>query len=367
MVKRTLSFVSCLLALPGLATTALARPAGAPAEAPASSAPASPSAGGTTGAGQATATSAVEAREEEKFPVSAAVGLTYRLNHANFVATESEATTFGYQRGTLTADVGYAFTDAISAGVSLAIDKELSDSFHRPALGGGAAPGGPGSRVQRATEIRDVGLSVAWNGFYKIPVVDISMSASLGAQLPASKASRSAGVLFAVSPGLSLAWSLADFSATLGADYTHYVNDEATQQIDCESAPHVCQVAGRDLGVPLGLHEVQTSLTLGYKILDPLSVSATYLLGNTWGAVEFPEDEFTAPQAQTGIQTGTGYHLTQFGVSYKVLAKTKVSLSMTTVRTFYTADGKSVTVPLFDLDSDLHHRTYYQIGLSQSL
>jgi hypothetical protein len=348
-----LQFVTCALGVSGPAAVLAQAPAPAPS-------PAAPAAT-TTGSG------GIASEAEDTYPVSATLGVGYRLNHANFVDTEAEAANFGTQRLSFTADAGYDFTDSISASVSFGVDKELSSTYDRPGLGGGLAGGGGSTHVRRATELRDVGIGVSWSDFYTIPVADIGLSASLDGQLPASKASRSAGYLFGLSPGLTLAWSLGSFSSSLGLSYSRFFAEEATQKIDCDRFPDQCRIGGNDLGVPLGLHDASGQLKIGYKFFGKLSTSVSYTLGNSWGAVEFADDEFTTDIAQSGLQAGTGYHSTSVSASYKLFDKTSIGVSMGTSRAFYKADGSGVTMPLFDVDSDLHHRTSYGVSISQGL
>lgn len=343
--------MTCALGVAGPATVLAQTPDAAPA-APAAS---------TAGA------SGIASEAEESYPVSATFGVGYRLNHANFVETEGEAANFGTQRLSFTADAGYDITDSISASVSFGVDKELSNTFDRPGLGGGLASGGGSTHVRRATELRDVGLGVAWSNFYSIPVVDIGLSAGLDGQLPASKASRSAGYLFGLTPSLTLDWSIGDFSSSLGFSYSRFFAEEATQKVNCDRFPEQCRISGNDLGVPLGLHDVSGELKLGYKFFGKLNTSVSYSLGNSWGAVEFEDDVFTADMAQTGLQAGTGYHSTRIAASYKLFDKTSIGMSMATSRAVYKADGSGVTMPFFDMDSDLHHRTSYTVSISQGL
>ena len=309
--------------------------------------------------------------EEERFPVSGTFALAYRLNHANFVDTESDQVKFGYQAGVLSAGVSYDLTDKIGFSGGIAVDKELSESFNRPPAGN---TGMPSTRMKYSTEVRDISVGAGYENFYTIPVADIVLSAELGGAIPFSRATRAAGVRFILSPGLLAKWSLGDFSTTVGLGYSYYLNRNPTAQVDCDAFPHKCEVSGKVLASPNALHDWSASLKLAYQILEPLGVSASYAFVNGMGAVKFPEadeDEkngiHVPPGAQTGNQVGLGAHMTRFKVSYAPIESTNIGLAMTTTRGLYREDNKAVTIPIFDFDSDLFHRTSYVLSVSHAL
>ncbi len=358
-----------LAAIFGVASTGVAlgqdnqeaAPAVAP-EATTSAAPAEATADPvTTGANVAATAKPAEEEAGDKFPISASLGVTYRFNHANVVETEGDAN-FGYHFMWLDASVGYDITDAISVGAALGVEKELSDSYDRaPSVGGSS------SRTIRQTQLRDVSLYAGWAKFATIPVVDISFSADAGLDFPTSKASEAAGTLLVAYPSLSASWKWQDLGISAAFVYFYYLNENPTVQIDCEAAPQNCVVAGKDTGNPNALHTLLFQTAISYKIIDALSVSAGYLLTNSYGAAEFPNDEFTSEYAQSGTQAGVGSHGTDFKVTYKVFENTSISAAMGTRRSLYTNDGKDRTQPFFDTDSNLHHRTYYYFTLAQSI
>jgi hypothetical protein len=119
--------------------------------------------------------------------------------------------------------------------------------------------------------------------------------------------------------------------------------------------------------MPLSRFSYGTSFSVATSFFDKkLSVSTSYGLASGTGAVEFEDDEFTSEYAQTGTQLralGQSFSTT---VSYKVFKKTSLSLTMATAGPFYTNDNQAWRFPLFDTESDLHHRTSYTMSVSQS-
>ena len=96
------------------------------------------------------------------------------------------------------------------------------------------------------------------------------------------------------------------------------------------------------------------------------ALSASYGLGAGFGAARFKDDEYTAEVAQRGTQLSGLSQSFSLSTSYRVLKKTSVSLSMMTMGAFFTNDNKAWRMPLFDTESNLHHRTNYSLGVSQS-
>jgi hypothetical protein len=284
------------------------------------------------------------------------VFLSYGFNYVNFVESNGD---FGYQRMGAGASVSYKIWKGLSASTGMNVQKTLEPSYLNP---------GTASRTtQTPWEIADVSLGLSYGNFYKIPVVGIGFSGSLGLGFPASKTSQSAGLIMSISPGLSAGWKMAGFSVGLSGGYTYFVNENPTVRIDCDIAPQNCEISGGDTANPNALHNIRGGLRLGYAFLKMFSVGVKYSISNGFRAVEFPEDEFTSELAQSGSQTGLGRHGFSTSLSVRPLPKTSVSFSMSSGGGIYTNDNDSIRLPFFDTESNLHHRTSYGISLSQSL
>jgi hypothetical protein len=358
-----LQFVTCLLGASapfiGRADTGSAQPATAGAAQPAATTAASTATATTAGTASGSAAKDEEP-EKEKFPIGASFSLGYRADGGNFASTESDDANFGSQSGTLGASVGYDITDDISVGLDVGVLKEFSESYNRP--------GGVSNRLKRDTVFQDVGVGVNWGNFYTIPVLDISLSAGLGGQLPTSKSSRAADLILGLSANLDAAWHKGNFNTGLSLSASHSFNEHPTLQYDCaHHLQHQCEVAGKDLGEPLGLNDLSAGLHVGYKFFGKLGVSLAYTISNSYGAVEFPNDQYTVSFAQTGAQEGTGSHSGTVGLSYQLFEKTSLSARMSTGHGIYSNDNKRITFPFWDFESDLHNHTSYSLSISQSL
>ena len=144
------------------------------------------------------------------------------------------------------------------------------------------------------------------------------------------------------------------------------LNENPTIQINCDNAPDNCIISGSDTAIPNALHNLSTRLALGYGFLDKFRVGVSYGISVGFGAVEFPNDEFTSPIAQVGSQTSLGRQSFGTSFSYSPLKGSSIALSMSTLGSLYTNDNKSYRFPLFDTESQLHHRTRYSVSLSQA-
>ena len=298
--------------------------------------------------------------ETSTYPISASVSLGYRFNHANFADTEDDDLQYGWQLLTLKGLVAYNFTKEISAYAAFAVDKALSEGYYRAPVAGGAS-----SRTLRQTELHDINLGAAWN-FLNIDAAHLSFAGVLDIAIPTSKASQAAGLILSVSPSVSMAWNFKGFSAAAGFAYSYNVNQDPTQQIDCERFPDLCRIHGEDAGQPNALQSIAGNFGIAYTFLDQLTPSFSYSLSNGYQAVKFPHDEYSSPYAQNDSQKGLGMHSTSFALSWKFLKNSSASIYMTTVRSLYTEDGKNVTQPFFDTDSNINHRTSYGVTLTQS-
>ncbi len=230
--------------------------------------------------------------------------------------------------------------------------------------------GGVTSRTTKQTELRDVGFGVDYS-LYKIPVVDIAIGTGLDISVPTSKAARAAGLVMTIGPRVGLSWSWEGLSAGTGFGYTYIVNDNPTQQMDCSDPRFAqnCAVSGADLGNVNALHAIGWNASLGYKFFDTVKFGVRYSISNSYSAVEFPDDEFTAQVdgVQTGAQAGTGSHSFSYSLGYSTPWGQSIGLSMATGGPINTNDNKSVRNPLFDTESNLSHRTSYGISLTQAI
>ena len=215
--------------------------------------------------------------------------------------------------------------------------------------------------------MNDISLAASYANFFVVPVADIKFSGSLGLTFPFSKASRAAGLIMAVSPGVSMGWGIAGFSVGLNAGYSYFLNDEATVAVDCDRAPYNCVVSGNDTAIPNALHNISGGLRLGYQILEQLGVSASYRISRGMRAVEFEVDERSSQYAQGGNQWGLERHSFSTGISYRPFSKTSLSFRMTTGNSLYTQDNSEVQLPFYDGSLRQAFRTTYNIGLSRSL
>ncbi|MCA9527177.1 MAG: hypothetical protein KC549_12865 [Myxococcales bacterium] len=318
--------------------------------------------------------------EDESFPISGSLSTGVSFNHGNFTDLGGVEGGAGYVRGSLSGSVGYTLpVEGLSASASFSLTKPLEENFVRAS--GATQPG--------KTEISDIGLGL---GYDIATLGPVNLGSSLDLVVPLSNASRAAGLITNISPGLSASVKLpAGFSLSAGAGLSYNVNEDATQQLDCDEFRDLCDQLGGagGLGQPNSLWGFSANGGLGWKApLPGLSLRAGYSWGTGLSAVEFKKDEFTSEFAQTGAQLQGDSHGTSFGISYTpspmvevpegekapapegawaALGHFTLSLSMSTRQSFYSSDGSRVTVPIFDFETGTQQRTVYGISLSANL
>ncbi len=305
-----------------------------------------------------------QAEVKKSYPLTGSVSLGYRFNQANFADVENDNAAFGWQLLSLNGVASYEFIKNISASLALGIDKELTDNYYR------APAGGNSTRSVGQTELRDMTLSLQWSNFATIPVANITFSGGFDVGIPTSDASRAAGLILSLGPSLTMSWAWRGLTTSASISYGYNINSDPTRRIDCERYPDQCRVRGQDLGQPNALHAISSTFAVGYTFFDnpsygSLSLGASYSLSNGYSAVKFPADEYSSVYAQDDTQAGLGAHSFSINTQWRFLKKTSVGLRMSTMRSLYTSDGKHVTQPFFDTDSDLSHRTSYAVTLTQ--
>lgn len=306
------------------------------------------------------------AADPDPFPIRGSVSLTHRFNHAQFVETETDPiygtgdADFGYQVLSLGLGLSYALVDKVNLSANLSASKALETSF--------LYSGGASRTTRTPTQLGDLSVGASW-AFYKVPVADIGLNLSGNLRFPTSKPSQSVDLITGTSVNLSASRAFGGFSISLSGGYTYNFYQNPTQQIDADRAPENIIISGRDLGNPLSLQGFSTSLSLGYSPIDALSLSLSYGLNNSYSSVRFEDDEFTSDYAQVGDQSGIGSQFFSASASYSLPFETGTSLSVSYSNAggLYTSDNKSYRFPLFDTESQLHHRTTYSVALRQSL
>lgn len=293
---------------------------------------------------------------EPPFPVSGSVGLSYKFNHANFTPTESDQAAFGTQQGSLNVRAHYGFLERFGLDVGLSASKELAKSYY----------GANSSQTNiRSTDFSDSSISLSAD-LFTIPGADINVSTGLSGSIPTSKASQAAKIYTTISPSLSLGWEWERLSLGASFDAGYTFAKYRTIHIERDTAAVNADHAGTDTGDPLGLWDLSESFDVGVKILDSLSFSAGYSVSHSLLATSGKDDAYTSDYADTGDQWSVPSHGTSFGLKWKVVDKTSVSLGMSTRQSLYNKRNTGKTVPIFDWETDTHERTKYSLGVSQA-
>jgi hypothetical protein len=296
------------------------------------------------------------AKRKSKYPISGSIATSYTGNHANFVESNGD---FGTQIFGLGGTVSYKAHKHLRLTTGVNSRKSIVNDYF--------SAGSASKTNEQPWEIGDLSLSMGFGKLYTIPVVDISISSGATFALPLSRTSRSFGIITASSLNTNLSWKLKKVRFGLGVRLGANVLESPTLKVDCVRAPDVCRIAGSEVGMPLSRFSYGSSFSVSTSFFEKkVTIRASYGVASGVGAVEFEDDEFTSQYAQTGSQLSALGQSFSTNVSYAVLKKTSLSLTMSTGGPFYTNDNQAWRFPLFDTESNLHHRTSYTLSVSQS-
>ena len=210
-----------------------------------------------------------------------------------------------------------------------------------------------------------------------------SLSGAFRVYAPTSKASQFQNRLFSMRPTLSASQKAGPvtFSWTLGM--AKYFNTSTSASLDCEDfvdgqcktgrGPEVgggfaSEVQGGEVFLPssgLSSFYVMNSLSVGWSIVDGLSLSLGATVYNIFGVRAFDDDEFASINAKPG-RSQTDRLITSVSLSYQIIKQLTagISLSTDTVRPFGAAGGDLVA---FDFSRAPDNITSLGFSLTGSL
>lgn len=315
---------------------------------------------------------------KDKLPYGASIGTTFSFNHANFESLGAEDA--GWVVGTLNASMFYITpVKGLIAFGGMNIQRPLRETFDRAFVGGGVP-------VQPyTTQLSDVSLGASYNLGKTGPVVHV---VSGGVVVPTSNTSRATGLITRFSPSYTAQFILpAQVAISTSVGGSVNALEDPTIQLDCGRFANLCRVRGGAgaLAAPNQRASIDASIGVNWQTpLPGFGLNVGYFWTNGMSAVEFADDEFTSPYAQTGAQVGTGLHGSSFrvtiapaligiaapppGVPLAALQGSRepsiidafvFSFGMSTFGSVYTNDNKSVRNPFFDTESGTHNRTNY--------
>jgi hypothetical protein len=181
----------------------------------------------------------------------------------------------------------YSSTSLFTPGAG-GLPDDLNPGFN------GVVRGAPANQIngtERIWTVSDLWYNVDLPSVYKIPVLGVGISANLRAVIPTSQLSRNNGLLFGLSPSLSLsrAWFKGKFSVAYIARFTKFWFDSAYPKYNAIS--DTVNVNGRQettyqpstTGAVNREWSVWNALNVNYNPTDKLSISALFLLIHTFG------------------------------------------------------------------------------------
>lgn len=297
----------------------------------------------------------------DELPIKASLSMSLTFNHANFMRGEDNerwglsAPDYGWSALDVGASLGYWFTRKIQGDASLTIRKQLTYDSMTSASS---------TSLHRA-EMGDLQLST--RGYIgRLPGLKIRGGWGLGISLPTSNGSRVAGINLRASPSFSLSRTLGPIDVGLSASYIWQYLETPTGVVDCNRNPDTCRIFGELLELPLYRHYFGGGLSLSHTVRSRLSLSASYSLSRSIGAVAYEPDERASRFAQVGDQiSGVGQSFS-FTAGWDLLDGLRVTARIATSGRLLSLDNRRLVLPFFDLETESHARTRYTISMSQA-
>ncbi len=178
--------------------------------------------------------------------------------------------------------------------------------------------------------------------------VNLNLSGAFRLYLPTSEASLMQDRLFSMRPTLTFGASWGPLSAGWTAGFMKYFMTSSNPSIDCEewAASGEC-LSGRGTA-PGGRFEserrggevylpsagvnsfyVMNSFSLGWQIVDGLSLGASATVFNIFGVRAFEVDDMSSPNARSG-RAQTDRLVTDLGITYRIVRQLSVGASLST-------------------------------------
>jgi hypothetical protein len=235
---------------------------------------------------------------------------------------------------------------------------------------------GGGVNYPREVRFQDIGLSLGWGG-YSFDKAGIRLGGGLGFSLPTSKFSQIATTRLGTSASLSLSKQFVErinLSLGVSGGKTFHKYKSPAVDITRTGDGNVLFRAGggedlQDNLVAIGgintEYFVGTSISASLRIVDSLSFSASYSLGNFWTYQFDNDDELRSPYADAGRGFGQSVS-TGVGLRYSFLDYFSISGGARSAMPPKTADNRSFRFPFWNMEGAAANRSSLYISLGAS-
>jgi hypothetical protein len=246
----------------------------------------------------------------------------------------------------------------------------------------------PDNETGRRFSHSDLRLGLSAPGIAKIPVVDITISPSIGISVPLTAESWNSGLILGASAGLGLNRSWKYVSVGLSGNVSHgfYTatanygvqpgniftpkDAEGRNTLLCRTGESICSINGMNPLLGIG-----GNLNVSIRPTDALSFGISYGLGHTWKyAVTDTRDEYTADTLDSNgnyaAHVGTGHSdrmTTNISASYSFTDNLAASLYLQNSQSPRMIDGSgqwAFRFPFADLATPASGTTAFGLTLS---
>ncbi|MBN2360514.1 MAG: hypothetical protein JXR83_13750 [Deltaproteobacteria bacterium] len=312
-----------------------------------------------------TATATVEAGDKDgkpKFPVSASVTLDNSVGIGTFVANQ-------YARNPQWS-IGVAFRpsltlwEKVNLSLSVAAAKNMLLNYTY------------GDSYMRQLTIGDVGFGVAYPELYREPVTGIGFGANCSFAIPVSMQSRSATLITAVRPALSVNWSWQDLSLNYGIAfrknfhmYTNVVHSRNDLPLSLQYRPGGAEDLGNGIiaegGMRNGSHSLSNSFEASYTFFKTVTAAVGLFVNNSWMYTQPLSDQYSSEYAHAAGQSDSTAG--SISLSYRPWEHLGFTLGVSSQQPAFTADNKSLRFPFFDFISTSNNLSSFFLSVTGSV
>lgn len=233
-----------------------------------------------------------------------------------------------------------------------------------------------GGGGQEPQEFRWADSSLSFSrSIYTIPVIDLGISGSLGFAIPTSTFSRAADLYTSIRPGLSFGGSVGPvgygYSISGGINFHEFTTITFDpSEVDILSRDAGNEVVANDAvaspGGVLTQYSLSNNFNVSYRFPLNITLAVGFGFSDFWsydnGSIS-EEDEFVADNADVGRSHGQ-FTNGSISLSYRPIPYLGMSLSLSSSQPWKTADNQGYRFPFFDFENAANNFTYVGFGLS---
>lgn len=216
-----------------------------------------------------------------------------------------------------------------------------------------------GTNFEREARINDLSVSLTYGPIYTIPVLDVSISASLGAVVPLSRMSRTSTLRTRLSPRLSFGRSFGNLSLSYGFGGSKSFHEFTSPVVDATDVDAIRRDGGAEdisanevaLAGVNSEWSISHSIGLSYQWVDNFSTSLSWGYGKSWGYDVTDCDELSSEFARCDGRIPRDSMTGSISANYLLRDHYSFTLAAMTAQRPKTADNRRFNFPFWDIQT----------------